>query len=162
GDVAEEAVGLGHRPVTSPPRSRPTTTTSWALSESMRCPLRKDGPGRSSHHGSILPRARRGSLRLEGADVYPPAHDPGQAALVGAGGVRPVAGGGGGAAGQRAHRLRRAAVVLERAQPRVDGAGGGADLVAVTAVGDARGAAAVADQVVRGAGEQRPEDVGPA
>src|SRR5262249_20154002 len=45
------------------------------------------------------------------------------------------------------------AVVRQRPQPRVQGAGGGADLVAVGAVGEAGAAVADADEVVPEAGE---------
>jgi len=41
-------------------------------------------------------------------------------------------------AGQQGHRFGRAAVVLQRAEVRVDGSGGSADLVAVDAIGQGR------------------------
>src|SRR5262249_50238642 len=53
----------------------------------------------------------------------------------------------GGAAGQQGHGFCRAAVVLERAEQRIDRAAAAADLVAVAAV-DQTAAGAVADQVV--------------
>ena len=62
------------------------------------------------------------------------------------------------AAGQEGHGLGRPAVVAQRGQPRIDGAGGGAHLVA--GGGEAAGAVPVADQVVTLVLVDRPEEVG--
>src|SRR5207248_950322 len=64
-----------------------------------------------------------------------------------------------GASREQGHRLGGAAVILERAKFRVDGAGRGADMVATLAVGQAGLSGAVADEVVR-AGERTGERAG--
>src|SRR4051794_37096961 len=62
----------------------------------------------------------------------------------------PSRGVGGGAAGQGRGGGGGPAVVLQGAEPGVEGLGGRADLVAVDAVGQAGAAGAVPDQVVEG------------
>ena len=93
-------------------------------------------------------RGQRGlGLTLNGTDVDGTAQDPreARAALVVGRGAGVVASVEGGAAGEEAHRLRRAAVVLERAEPRID----------VEQVGGREAAAAgrVADQVMAERGD---------
>src|SRR5262249_32095202 len=72
--------------------------------------------------------------------------------LVGLGSTVVVAPVDGGAVGQQRMSHGRAAVVLQRAEPRVDGVGAVAHLV-VLAAGEAGAAAVVAEEVVAIAGE---------
>ena len=64
----------------------------------------------------------------------------------------------GGAAGAEGHGLGRPAIVAQRGEQRIDGAGGGAHLVA--GGGEPAGAVPVADQVVTPVLVDRPEEVG--
>ena len=84
-----------------------------------------------------------------------------RAALVGGRHAGVVARVDGPAAGQQGVGLRRPAVVGQRAELGVDGMSTRADDVAVDAVGEARAADAVADEVVPQAGEWRTHQSGP-
>ena len=100
--------------------------------------------------------SERESLALEGADVGMGESSGSPRWSV----VMPADGGAGAdgrAAGEQGHGLGRPAVVAQRGQQRIDGAGGGAHLVA--GGGEPAGAVPVADQVVTRCLVDRPEEV---
>ena len=128
-------------------KPEPVTVRVSGLAIAGRDPVGQDRA--QSGHGIV-----GDGLDFEGPDVDGPVDDPREAgaALVGGQGLAfgidgqgCAAGVDGRAAGQEGDGLGRAAVVGQRAEPRV----GDADLVAVAAVRQAAVAAAGADQVVR-------------
>src|SRR5438132_11196972 len=99
----------------------------------------RDGNEVRQRQGHRIPQTRLSTTAIRAPACG--AGDAGEATLVVGWGVAVVARVDGRAAREQGHRRGRPAVVLQGAKPGVDGAGGGADLVAVGARDEAGRAA---------------------